>query len=98
MFYNYHFSVSYFKLIIIYADSYTQAGMYTEKQQQYNHNTCYRKTKKFSYVLQRPEHSIEILCSILSTKSNKGTIKIRGKERGPHRRFNVICNMRNYVI
>ena len=98
MLYNFHFSVSYFKLIRIYADSCTQAGVSTEKQQQYNHNTCYRKTKKFSYVLQKSEHSIEILCSVLSTNRNKGTIKIRGKKGGPRRRFNVICNMRNYVI
>lgn len=98
MFYNFHFSVSYFKLIRIYAGSCTQTGVYTEKQQQYNYNTCYRKTKKFSYVLQRSEHSIEILCSVLSTNSNKGTIKIREKKGGLHRRFNVICNMRNHVI
>ena len=98
MFYKFHFSVSYFKLIRIYAGSCTQADVYTEKQQQYKHYTYYRKMKKFSYVLQMSEHSIEILCSVLSTNSNKGTIKIRGKKGGPHRRFNVISNMRNYVI
>lgn len=97
-FHNYHFSVSYFKLIIIYADSYTQAGVYAEKQQQYNHNTCYRKTKKFSLYFYKvwTQHRNTVFYSKYQEQQRHNQNKER--KEGPHRRFNVICNMRNYVI
>lgn len=64
-------------------DSYTQAGVYTEKQLSNIIIILVTGRQKSSPMFYKvSEHSMEILCSILSTKSNKGTIKIGGKEGG----------------
>ena len=79
MFYNFHFSVSYFKLRRIYAGSCTQAGVYTEKQQQYSHNTCsvqFSSVQSLSHVQLFATPWITACQATLSITNSQSSLKI----------------------
>ena len=83
MFYNFHFSVSYFKLRRIYAGSCTQAGVYTEKQQQYSHNTCsvqFSSVQSLSHVQLFATPWITACQATLSITISWSSLKLRSIE------------------